>query len=106
MTDTKPDQPSIKVGDTVRLHFRIREGKKDRIQVFEGMILSLAGKTPATRTITVRKEYKGYGVEKIIPLALPALTATEVVKTAAVRRKRLYYLRNYQKRLQETVVKK
>jgi len=96
---------NIKVGYTVRLHFRIREGKKERIQVFEGIVLSIAGQTPATRTITVRKEYKGYGVEKIVPLALPALTAIEVVKMAAIRRQRLYYLRNYKKRLRETVVK-
>ena len=86
------DFPELKPGYTVRLHLRISEGKKDRTQVFEGMILSIKGKSDVTRTITVRKEAKGYGVEKVIPLAMPTLEKIEVVKKAKVRKQRLYYV--------------
>lgn len=96
--------PELKSGYTVRLHLRISEGKKDRTQIFEGMILSIKGKSDATRMITVRKESKGYGVEKIVPLALPTLEKIEVVKKAKVRKQRLYYVKNYTKRLKEEVV--
>lgn len=98
------DFPELKPGYTVRLHLRISEGKKDRIQVFEGMIISIKGKSDVTRTITVRKEAKGYGVEKIIPLAMPTLEKIEVVKTAKVRKQRLYYVKGYTKRLKEEMV--
>ncbi|MFA6475410.1 MAG: 50S ribosomal protein L19 [Patescibacteria group bacterium] len=97
--------PELKAGYTVRLHLRISEGKKDRTQIYEGMITSIKGKTPDTRMITVRKEAKGYGVEKIIPLALPTLEKIEIVKTAKVRKARLYYVKNYTKRLKEKMVK-
>ncbi len=100
------DFPVLKAGYTVRLHLRISEGKKDRTQVFEGMIISIKGKDDATRMITVRKEAKGFGVEKIIPLAMPTLEKIEVVKTAKVRKQRLYYVKNYSKRLKEEMVKK
>lgn len=98
------DLPELKPGYTVRLHLRISEGKKERTQIFEGIILSIHGKTAVTRTITVRKELKGYGVEKIIPLAMPTLEKIEVVKKAQVRKQRLYYLRDYHKRLKEEMV--
>lgn len=96
--------PELKAGYTVRLHLRIAEGKKERTQVFEGIILSIHGKSAATRTITVRKELKGYGVEKIIPLSMPTLEKVVVVKIAKVRKQRLYYIRDYRKRLKEKTV--
>ena len=102
----KQDYSHLRAGQTVRMHLRISEGKKDRIQVFEGMILGLKGTTPETRTVTVRKQSKGYGVEKIIPLNLPALEKVELVKKAKVRRSKLYYLRDYKKRLREKMVLK
>jgi len=98
--------PELKAGYTVRLHLRISEGKKDRTQIFEGIILGIQGKSAVTRTITVRKAAKGFGVEKIIPLAMPTLEKIEVVKTAKVRKSKLSYVRTYKKRLKETVVKK
>jgi large subunit ribosomal protein L19 len=98
------DLPELKAGYTVRLHLRISEGKKDRVQIFEGIILSMQGKSAVTRTFTVRKKAKGYGVEKIIPLAMPTLEKIEVVKKAKVRKQRLYYLRDYGKRLKEEIV--
>ncbi len=96
--------PELKSGYTVKLHLRVAEGKKERTQIFEGIILSIHGQIPETRTITVRKEIKGYGVEKIIPLAMPSLEKIEVVKKARVHRQRLYYLRSYRKRLTEEIV--
>ena len=93
--------PELKSGYTVRLHLRISEGKKERIQIFEGIILSIQGKSAATRTITVRKDAKGYGVEKIIPLSMPTLEKVEGGKKAKVRKQRLYYIRDYSKRLKE-----
>ncbi len=98
--------PELKSGYTVRLHLRISEGKKDRVQVFEGIIISIKGKSAITRTITVRKEAKGYGVEKIIPLAMPTLEKIEIVKKAKVRKQRLYYVKGYTKRLKEEMVAK
>ncbi len=100
------DLPELKPGYTVRVHIRIREGKKERIQVFEGIILKMSGATPETKTITVRKVSKGYGVEKIFPLQMPDLEKIEVVKIAEVTKSKLYYLRKYTKRLKEKIVKK
>ena len=103
-TVTQDQYDHLRSGQTIRLHLKVTEGKKDRIQIFEGMILGVRGASVATRTITVRKQSKGYGVEKIIPLASPVLDKIEVVKHAKVRRSKLYYLRNYKKRLRETMV--
>lgn len=100
----KAELPNLHAGQTVRLHLRISEGKKDRTQIYQGIIIKKSGKNPAERTITVRKENKGYGVEKIIPLAMPTLEKVEVVRKAKVRRSKLYFLRNYRKRLKERQV--
>lgn len=94
-------EEKLRPGQTVRLHLRISEGKKDRTQIFEGMIIKLSGATAATKTMTVRKVSQGYGVEKIIPLSLPTLEKVEVVKVAKVRRSKLYYLRQSKKPLRE-----
>ena len=98
--------PILRPGYTVRLHLRISEGKKERTQIYEGIIIKISGATPATKTITVRKVTQGYGVEKIVPLAMPTLEKVEVVKTAKVRRSKLYFLRDYKKKLREKAVKK
>lgn len=96
--------PALAPGYTVRLHIRVSEGKKDRIQIFEGIILKMNGSTPATKMITVRKVSKGFGVEKIIPLSMPSLEKIEIVKKARVRQSKLYYLRDHKKRLSEELV--
>lgn len=102
----------IKPGMTVKVHQKIKETnakgeEKERIQVFEGMVLALRGKG-VSRTMTVRKIASGVGVEKIFPLNLPSIDRIEPVKQAAVRRSKLYYLRNKRKkgkkRLKETPV--
>jgi len=82
----------IKAGDTVRVHVRIREGEKERTQVFEGTVISRKGKSHR-ETITVRKVSFGIGVEKIFPLHSPTIEKIEVMRKGRVRRAKLYYLR-------------
>jgi large subunit ribosomal protein L19 len=86
------DRPAMKSGDTVRVHVRVREGDKERIQVFEGIVIGLhRGGTRAT--FTVRKVSFGQGVERVFPLHSPIIQKLEVVRSARVRRAKLYYLR-------------
>jgi large subunit ribosomal protein L19 len=87
------ERPPIKSGDTVRVHVKVREGDKERIQVFEGIVIGLhRGGTRAT--FTVRKVSFGQGVERIFPLHSPVIDRIEVVRSARVRRAKLYFLRN------------
>ncbi len=88
------DPDTILPGSTVRVSQKIVEGTKERIQVFEGMVLSKRGSRGVNQTITVRKVSGGYGVERILPLALPTIVDIKVVKQAKVRRAKLNYLRN------------
>lgn len=95
----KPED--IKSGQLIRVHQKIKEGDKTRIQIFEGIVISRrGGKTPGA-TFTVRKESFGIGVEKIFPVFSPTLTKIELVKEFKTRRNKLYYLRNYKKKLKE-----
>jgi large subunit ribosomal protein L19 len=85
-------RPSIRSGDTVRVHVKVREGDKERIQVFEGIVIGLhRGGTRST--FTVRKVSFGQGVERIFPLHSPVIDRIDVVRSARVRRAKLYYLR-------------
>ena len=85
-------RPAIKSGDTVRVHVKIREGDKERVQVFEGLVIALhRGGTRAS--FTVRKVSFGQGVERIFPLHSPIIERIDVVRTARVRRAKLYFLR-------------
>jgi large subunit ribosomal protein L19 len=87
------ERPPMKAGDTVRVHVKVREGDKERIQVFEGIIIGMhRGGTRAS--FTVRKVSFGQGVERIFPLHSPIIDRIEVVRSARVRRAKLYYLRN------------
>lgn len=85
--------PELKPGYQIRLHQKIKEGDKERVQVFEGVIISLRGRG-ISKTITVRKISEGLGVEKIFPLNLPTIIKIEIVKKFKTRRAKLYYLRN------------
>ena len=85
--------PVIKPGLTVRVHQKIKEGNKERIQVFEGLVIKVNSGHGADKTFTVRKIVEGIGVEKIFPLYSPLLDKIEVKKEAKVRRAKLYYMR-------------
>ena len=86
------ERPAIKPGDTVRVHVKVREGDKERIQVFEGIVIGLR-RGGARSSFTVRKVSFGQGVERIFPLHSPTIDKIEVVRTARVRRAKLYFLR-------------
>ena len=82
----------VKVGDTVRVHVKVKEGSRERIQVFEGTVIAKKH-GGITETITVRRISYGVGVEKVFPVHSPSIDQIEVVRNGAVRRAKLYYLR-------------
>src|SRR5262245_4943355 len=86
-------RPDMRAGDTVRVHVKVREGDKERIQVFEGSVIALH-RGGARSTFTVRKVSFGQGVERIFPLHSPTIERIEVVRSAKVRRAKLYFLRD------------
>ncbi|MBI2222915.1 MAG: 50S ribosomal protein L19 [Acidobacteria bacterium] len=86
------ERPAMRPGDTVRVHVKVREGDKERIQIFEGMIIGQHRGGPRA-TFTVRKVSFGQGVERIFPLHSPIVDKIEVVRSAKVRRAKLYFLR-------------
>ena len=88
----RTDFPSFKSGDTVKVHVRIKEAEKERIQVFEGVVIKKR-KGGSRASITVRKISYGVSVERILPLHSPIIERIEVVQRGRVRRSRLYYLR-------------
>jgi large subunit ribosomal protein L19 len=88
----RKDRPQFKAGDTVRVHFRVIEGSRSRIQVFEGIVIKRQG-AGARETFTVRKQSFGVGVERTFPLHSPKVERIEVVQVGDVSRAKLYYLR-------------
>ena len=89
----KPISPAPDTGDKVNVHIRVIEGEKERIQVFQGIVLKTGG-SGVSRSFTVRKISDGIGVEKTFPLNSPILSKVEIVSQSKVRRAKLYYLRN------------
>ena len=89
----KSDIPAYRTGDTVKVHVKIKEGEKERIQIFEGFVLKSTG-SGISKTITVRKESYGLGVERTFPVNSPILAKIELVKTAKVRQSRIFYMRD------------
>jgi large subunit ribosomal protein L19 len=85
-------RPDIKVGDTIKLHLKIKEGSKERVQQFRGVVISLQGKG-VNRNVVVRKISYGIGVEKIVPLNSDLLLKVEIVKRGTVKKSKLFYLR-------------
>ncbi len=85
-------RPDVRVGDTVKLHMRVKEGNKERIQIFEGTVIGIRGEG-LNRSITVRKISYGIGVEKIVQLHSPILSKIEIVKRGSVTKAKLFYLR-------------
>ncbi len=90
--EMKETTPEVRIGDTVRVHIRIVEGAKERVQVVEGVVIKMRG-SQNRKTITVRKVSFGVGVERIFPLHSPRVEKVEVTKHSKVRRAKLYYLR-------------
>jgi len=88
----KTDLPKIDPGDTVRVFVKIVEGGKERIQAYEGTVIKLRNAS-VSKTITVRKVFKGIGVERIFPIHSPRIDSIKVLKKGKVRRAKLYYLR-------------
>lgn len=87
------NMPEFSAGDVVKVYRKIKEGEKERIQMFEGLIIAVKGGQSSSPTITVRKVSNGIGVELIIPISSPSIEKIVKVKTAKVRRSKLYYLR-------------
>ena len=85
--------PEVRPGDTVKIHQKIKEGDKERIQIFEGIVIARKHGKGISAMITVRKVVEGVGVERIFPVHSPSIAKIEVVKSGKARRSKLYYLR-------------
>ena len=92
--DKVAEFPSFRAGDTVTVTYRIKEGDKDRLQKFRGVVIQIKGQDALTRTFTVRKVSNGIGVERIFPYQSPFIDSVEINKYGKVRRARIFYLRN------------
>jgi len=90
----KKNIPDVKSGDTVRVHIKVREGAKERVQIFEGLVIATKHGKTLDGTFSVRKESFGVGVERVFPLHSPRIVKVERVKQSKVRRSKLYYMRN------------
>ena len=86
------EQPKVQIGDTVRVHVKVKEGSRERIQVFEGTVIAKKH-GGIEETITVRRISYGVGVEKVFPVHSPSIDTIQVVRNGSVRRAKLYYLR-------------
>jgi len=89
----RTDYPAFKAGDKIKVHVRVIEGDKERIQVYEGDVIAING-GGITKSFTVRKMSSGVGVERIFPYSSPKIAQIELVREGKVRRAKLYYLRN------------
>ena len=89
----KDDLPEINSGDSVKVNVKVSEGNRERIQTFEGVVISING-TGLSKTITVRKLSFGVGVERIFPVHAPIVDSVEIIRKGKVRRSKLYYLRD------------
>lgn len=85
--------PQFAIGDTVRVHFRIVEGEKERVQIYEGVLIARNGAGSPNGTFTVRRVANGEGVERVFPIHSPRVVKVEVIREGRVRRAKLYYLR-------------
>ncbi len=104
----KNEPDNFKVGDTVKVHFKIVEGKNERIQIYEGLVIAMKN-SRVGKTFTVRKNSYGVGVERVFPFHSPRVTRVEVVRAGKVRRAKLYYIRGKigkSAKIKELIVKK
>jgi len=93
-TNLRPDLPELHSGQIVRVHQTIKEGEKERIQIFEGQILAVKHGRGLNATMTVRKVASGVGVERIFPLHTPTIAKIEVVKDTRAKKSKIYYVRS------------
>ncbi|MDR2537527.1 MAG: 50S ribosomal protein L19 [Treponema sp.] len=106
--EMKANLNQFKVGDTVKVHFKIVEGKTERIQVYEGLVIAMKN-SQVGKTFTVRKNSYGVGVERIFPIHSPRIEKVDVVRPGKVRRAKLYYIRHKvgkAAKIKELIVKK
>ncbi len=89
----KSEQPEVKIGSTVRVSVKIKEGQRERIQAFEGTVIAIKG-SGVSKTFTVRRVSYGVGVERVFPVNSPNVAKVELVRNGTVRRSKLYYLRD------------
>jgi large subunit ribosomal protein L19 len=92
----RADHPEFKSGDTINVHVKIREGNKERIQIFQGTVIQRRNPNSNGETFTVRKVSNGIGVERIFPILSPNIDKIEVLRKGKVRRARIFYLRGKQ----------
>ncbi len=86
---------TFNIGDTISIHYLLKEGDKSRTQIFKGILIKIKGQTPQTKTITVRKLSKaGIGVERIIPISSPFLQDIKLIKKSKYKKARAYFIRN------------
>lgn len=90
--DIRKDLPNFKIGDTIKVHYKIKEGSKERIQIFQGIVIQIKG-VAISKTFTVRKISSSIGVERIFPYSSPLISSIEIVRYGQVRRAKLFYLR-------------
>ena len=96
--EPNPQIPDFGPGDTVRVNFRIREGERERVQAFQGVVIRLQNGSGPGANFTVRRITAGIGIERIFPLHSPLIDSLEVTRRGSVRRAKLYYLRGLQGR--------
>jgi large subunit ribosomal protein L19 len=104
----KPELDQFKVGDTVKVHFKIVEGKTERVQIYEGLVIAVKN-SKIGKSFTVRKISYGVGVERVFPIHSPRIVKVEVVRPGKVRRAKLYYIREKigkGAKIKELIVKK
>ena len=104
----KTELDNFKVGDTVKVHFKIVEGKTERIQIYEGLVIAMKN-SGIGKTFTVRKNSYGVGVERVFPIHSPRIARVELVRPGKVRRAKLYYIRDKigkGAKIKELIVKK
>ena len=104
----KAELDNFKVGDTVKVHFKIVEGKTERIQIYEGLVIAMKN-SGSGKTFTVRKNSYGVGVERVFPIHSPRIARVELIRPGRVRRAKLYYIRDKigkAAKIKELIVKK
>jgi large subunit ribosomal protein L19 len=104
----KSEVDQFKIGDTVKVHFKIVEGKNERVQVYEGLVIAIKN-SQSSKTFTVRKNSYGVGVERVFPLHSPRIVRVELVRPGKVRRAKLYYIRDKigkAAKIKELIIKK